>query len=249
MNIESVVRWYRNGEEYADGVQLLKLDGLDVTTFLHPSAQKYQLLKIKLFATAGCNEFDIISWTGDLTETLVESTIKIDIQEDKPIEILPNQNTYVARKTCRELYPSIDWNTAPDEVKLLFSNQITSYYNFRDAHIELQNLEECEQARILCKTVIENVTKNRMYIQQLQYYNDHGKLLKPKIGKREKMVQEVLDGGDKLEISKLLLRSSDAIKDTEREIKKGDKPELNQSRNETIARNETIIARCNALLL
>ena len=249
MKIETIVRWYRSGEDYAQAVQLLKAEGLDIATFQHPSPQKYQLLKNKLFSVAGCNEFDIHSWTGTLEDEQPDEPKANDQQEENKVEVLPNQNVFVARKTCRELYPKINWDTAPDEIKLLFSDQITCYYNFRDAHALLQDTPDGEESRGLCEKIIENVTKNRKCIHELQYFNDHGQLLKPKRRKREMDIDNILSSGDKLEISKLLLKCTDAIKDTKREIKKGNKPELNQSRNETIARNEAIIIRCNALLV
>ena len=60
MEIQKVLEWHKNGEDYQEAVDLLRAEYIDVEPFRYPNPRNFQIVKSRLFALAGCNEFDII---------------------------------------------------------------------------------------------------------------------------------------------------------------------------------------------
>lgn len=247
MRIEKVVRWYRSGESFAEAVELLKSEGLDVSNFQHPNPQKFILLKNKLFASAGCNEFDLKTWNGSIDiEPDQPQTVTTEVEPE--VELRPTQNAHIASRVRCQLYPKINFETAPDEIKVLIADQFTAYYNYVDAHARLFEIADGEEKRQLCETIILNVRRNRECIDRLQFFNDHG-ILKENRGKKPSKTKAILEGGNLLEIARLRENSLEAIAKTELEIKKNNKPDLQESRKLSIMKKQIIVKRCEELLL
>ena len=85
----------------------------------------------------------------------------------------------------RDQYPFLNSQDCPDVLKIILSDMITAYYQYKEAHAKLSEMQddEIEQAATQCERVINNYINNREIRAELDYYKEHGEIL----GKAERL--------------------------------------------------------------
>lgn len=85
----------------------------------------------------------------------------------------------------RDQYPFLNSQDCPDVLKIILSDMITAYYQYKEAHAKLSEIQddEIEQAATQCERVINNYINNREIRAELDYYKEHGEIL----GKAERL--------------------------------------------------------------
>lgn len=160
----------------------------------------------------------------------------IRVLSDKipPMEIPSKQS----RSTFRENWSFLADEDCPNELKVLASDKITAYWNYVNAHEKLFSCFSLDECFVQAKNVVENYIENRKIHSELAYYKEHHSLLgKHPIFDEMKRLAELRG----LSIQDLFRRKcnlEDAIWRVKSEIKKGDKPHLQTSREQRLRQKQ-----------
>ena len=223
---DKVIIWLQAGANAQEGVRLLQEAGAHPLTLRlcasNPEANKRLIVRLL------CDRFNL---KGEYS-----------ISFSAPVVIKKNNQSF------REEFPFLDSPSCPVELEALASRKFTRYYAYIDLHTQLRacgSLEECAQ---ICKELIDNYLDNRAIWAELNYYQQHNKLLgKHPIFREFARRKELL----KMSVKELIYRQQKIMNNIWRvksEIKKGDKPHLDIERNNRLASYEAELAEVNRLL-
>lgn len=73
----------------------------------------------------------------------------------------------------RDDFPYLHEQDTPNELKILVSNKITCYHNYREAHAKLFDCTSMEEEFFVVKNLVENYIENYKIHQELHYYKKH----------------------------------------------------------------------------
>lgn len=161
---------------------------------------------------------------------------------------VPFSQTLTRGGRFREDWPFLSEPDCPVELKALAADMITSWHNYVDAHEELFRCttpEECFEAAE--KTVI-NFTRNSSSRVEFRYYKEHRRVLgrHPVFALTRRM-----DSLRRLPVTSLV-RKRDNVRDSiwraEREIRRGDRPDLKAKREERLGRLRMTLNEINRMI-
>lgn len=161
---------------------------------------------------------------------------------------VPFSQTLTKGGRFREDWPFLSEPDCPTELKALAADMITSWHNYVNAHEDLFKCttpEECFEAD--GKTV-RNFYQNSVSRTEFQYYKEHHRIL----GKHPIFaLTKKLDNLRRMPITELIRKRrnvQDSIWRAEREIKKGDRPDLKVSREERLSRLKMTLDEINRMI-
>ena len=154
--------------------------------------------------------------------------------------LAPNHSGHTApkpqrvQKSFRNEWPFIKEPNCPNELKVLASDKLTTYYRYVEAHDELFDCTNNQECYEVAKIVISNFLQNREIYRELEFYKEHNRVLgKHSIFKELSRLKELR----KLPLRELIRRQiniKESIWRASSEIAKRDKPYLDDKREESI---------------
>lgn len=161
---------------------------------------------------------------------------------------VPFSQTLTRGGRFREDWPFLAEPDCPTELKALAADMITTWHNYVNAHEELFRCttpQECFEAAE--KTVI-NFTRNSSSRLEFRYYKEHRRVL----GKHPIFaLTRRMDTLRRLPVTGLV-RKRDNVRDSiwraEREIRRGDRPDLKARREERLGRLRMTLNEINRMI-
>lgn len=171
----------------------------------------------------------------------------IDVKNKIPTPVAQNsqENT---RLKFRDEFPFLTSPNCPIELKALITDKFSSFYAYRQLHIELRNCVTLDKCAQVSKSLLENYTENKLIYAELDYYKQHGVILgKHPIFKHYERMNTLR----KLSIKELVRKQTQLQHNIWRiqdEIKKGDKPHLDADRTSRMNNRIQELNEVNKLL-
>lgn len=137
---------------------------------------------------------------------------------------VPNKDKF------REMFPFLSDINCPNELKVLASDKITTYWNVVSFHEKLFSCHTNIECLLIVKQLVENFIEDRSIKYELDYYKHHGGVLgKHRIFDEQKRVSNIR----KMNIRELISKEKqlkDNIWRIKSELAKGDKIYLQSER-------------------
>lgn len=156
--------------------------------------------------------------------------------------------TAVRRPGIRETWPFLSEPDCPPELKILAADKITAYRGFAREHAKLFSCATLEECLDTAKKCVNFYCQNRKIFSEFAYYKEHGVVL----GKhpvfdemrhrRELLSMSILD----MERRRQNLR--DAIWRLDKQIRMGDRPDLEASRMDLLETKKNELAEIESLI-
>lgn len=148
----------------------------------------------------------------------------------------------------REDWPFLSEPDCPTELKALAADMITSWHNYVNAHEDLFKCTTPEECFEAAEKTVRNFYQNSVSRTEFQYYKEHHRIL----GKHPIFaLTKKLDNLRRMPITELIRKRrnvQDSIWRAEREIKKGDRPDLKVSREERLSRLKMTLDEINRMI-
>lgn len=134
------------------------------------------------------------------------------------------------------------------ELKVLAADKITAYHNYVSLHERLFDCMTPEDGFGIAKKLLENFTRNRQIFSEFAYYKEHGRILgkHPIFAERKRIAGYEKMGTVSLMKKRNLLEKS--IWRLQADIRKGNRPQLDDSRRALIARHRRDLGTIDQLL-
>ncbi|HEY5508532.1 MAG TPA: hypothetical protein VIK29_07670 [Paludibacter sp.] len=220
---EIVLNWLQSGCDITTGVELL---------------EKYanNALLVRLVKSNPAKNADL----------LINSLCKLaNVERPKGS---PSINRPAARESFREEFPFLEKSDCPLELKALVTDKFSSFYRYRKLHAHLSDCSNLVECANTARELISSYRENRAIYAELNYYKQHKTVLgKHPIFKHFHKLQELKTLKVK-DLVKLQIKLNHNIWRINSEIEKGDKPQLNQSRLDSIEQKKSELAEVNRLL-
>ncbi len=161
---------------------------------------------------------------------------------------VPFSQTLTKGGRFREDWPFLSEPDCPTELKALAADMITSWHNYVNAHEDLFKCTTPEECFEAAKKTVRNFYQNSVSRTEFQYYKEHHRIL----GKHPIFaLTKKLDNLRRMPITELIRKRrnvQDSIWRAEREIKKGDRPDLKVSREERLSRLKMTLDEINRMI-
>lgn len=125
---------------------------------------------------------------------------------------------------------------------------LTAFENYRTAHEDLFLAESPEQFSSLAKTAVEQYIENRSIWEELNHFKANGKILGSHPIFHELIAFEALRKLNSSELSRKRTNLYINIQKTRKLITKGDKPELNLQREQSVLSKERLMLEIDKIL-
>ena len=154
----------------------------------------------------------------------------------------------ISKNSFREQWSFLSDSDCPNELKILAADKITAYRNYVVAHQDLFDCTTLEDGFFIAKKVVENFIENRKIYSELAFYKEHHNIL----GKHL-IFDEInrLNTLRELPIVELFRRRDNlegAIWRIQSEIKKGNKPYLQISREQRLNAKQRELNEINRII-
>lgn len=161
---------------------------------------------------------------------------------------VPFSQTLTKGGRFREDWPFLSEPDCPTELKALAADMITSWHNYVNAHEDLFKCTTPEECFEPAEKTVRNFYQNSVSRTEFQYYKEHHRIL----GKHPIFaLTKKLDNLRRMPITELIRKRrnvQDSIWRAEREIKKGDRPDLKVSREERLSRLKMTLDEINRMI-
>lgn len=161
---------------------------------------------------------------------------------------VPFSQTLTKGGRFREDWPFLSEPDCPTELKALAADMITSWHNYVNAHEDLFKCTTPEECYETAEKTVRNFYQNSVSRTEFQYYKEHHRIL----GKHPIFaLTKKLDNLRRMPITGLIRKRrnvQDSIWRAEREIKKGDRPDLKVSREERLSRLKMTLDEINRMI-
>jgi hypothetical protein len=161
---------------------------------------------------------------------------------------VPFSQTLTKGGRFREDWPFLSEPDCPTELKALAADMITSWHNYVNAHEDLFKCTTPEECFEAAEKTVRNFYHNSVSRTEFQYYKEHHRIL----GKHPIFaLTKKLDNLRRMPITELIRKRrnvQDSIWRAEREIKKGDRPDLKVSREERLSRLKMTLDEINRMI-
>lgn len=161
---------------------------------------------------------------------------------------VPFSQTLTKGGRFRKDWPFLAEPDCPTELKALAADIITSWHNYVNAHEDLFKCTTPEECFETAEKTVRNFYQNSVSRTEFQYYKEHHRIL----GKHPIFaLTKKLDNLRRMPITGLIRKRrnvQDSIWRAEREIKKGDRPDLKVSREERLSRLKMTLDEINRMI-
>jgi len=232
--VEKVTHWLQSGADYDAGLQLyVKSVGKGHPTIYilrKKSEANYQLLVKSLCYRAG------------IPETYKNQTAKSNHQKPE------SKQQTAKRKPLRQDYTFLSEPGTPNELKVLVSNKITAYHEYKAAHAKLFDNLSPDEEYANVRNLVENYIENYTIHQELSHYQKNRTILgKHPIFEEMKRLKKYRHTNS-VELFKQKKRVEHNIWRIRKLIDSGDKPHLNFQRLAKIKSYELELAEIKKLI-
>jgi len=198
--------------------------------------------QLRLLAGLSLQEYNVIM--SNPIRLFVLPEVKAEVPPTgKPEEETNNKDTGIpepVRKTIRlrQEFPFLSDPACPIELKILVSDKLTCYENYKAAHELLFEAENEEQLLNACSDVVDNYLENQQIWDELNHYKETGELLKKHpifatseniSNLKDKSLKELINRQKTLE---------KAISLKKKQLEDNDKPELTEQRQISLGEKE-----------
>lgn len=166
------------------------------------------------------------------------------------IECLKANIPNVAKRAIllRDEFPFLREANCPRVLKILVTDMVTAYDEYRKAHEDCFTAENEEQLLAYSKSTVENYLENRSIWEELNHFKETGEILgNHPIYEEMQELDEILKM-NAADLAKEKKNLASAINRLKNQIEKGDKPDLNLSRNELIESKARLLSEVETLL-
>lgn len=211
--------WIKAGADYSAGLKLyVRMVGKG-----HPTIyilRKYSVSNHRTLVTALTMRAGIKAKSPE--------PIKDTSKENKAPEA-PN------KRKLRDDYSFLDNPNTPNELKILVSNKITAYKEFKAAHEKLFDCRDNKEELATARHIIENYIENYRIHKELHHYKNTGTVLgNHPIFEEFARLKSIATSGP-IELMKQMKRLEHNIWRIQRYINSGDKPHLLFERQQKLA--------------
>lgn len=148
----------------------------------------------------------------------------------------------------REEWPFLSNPSCPMELKVLASDKITAYHNYRSLHEKLFDCTDTVSAFETAKNLLENYRQNRLILAEFAFYKEHHRILgKHPVFKERKQLDQYRRMSA-VQLYKEQQRLLGAIWRVKSEMAKGDKPHLLSERSARLASKQRELAAVEELM-
>lgn len=246
---DEILNWIKQGCEMQSGIKLYAKyafnDHFLRLLKLNPAGNR-NMLEYQLCKLVGISEkeFSKLKNTGHGKNIKEPGKSKSSNKQQR----LRSKEKVNKSPKLRDEWPFINEPECPPEFKILISDKITAYHAYKNAHEKLYdctNLKECFE---IGGTIVQNYLENRLIHEELDYYAKNKKVLgKHPIFAHLKNVQH-LKGLNIIELYDKYKKLEHNVWRIESEIKKGDKPHLDQERKNSLKYKKAELAEIKRLL-
>lgn len=151
-------------------------------------------------------------------------------------------------KKFRDEWPFLSDPGCPDELKVLANDKITAWHNFRRLHEQLFSCTSLDACFETAKNLLENFEQNRQITAEFAHYKEHHRILgKHPVFKHSDNLRKYRSLSI-VALTKEEKRLTGAVWRIESEIRKGDKPHLEEARTARLERKRSELAYVRTLI-
>lgn len=148
----------------------------------------------------------------------------------------------------RERYPFLNDPSCPVELQALVTRRITRYYEYSGLYQQLRDCDDLNQCGDVAGRLLDAYLDNRAITRELDYYQNHKKVLGKHPFFRHYQLLERLRSMSTRDLIKEEKKTKDNIWRVKSEMKKGDKPHLDEKRRLKLQEYEMKLQEINRLL-
>ena len=169
-----------------------------------------------------------------ITNKLALGLTRRSTPESKRPDAEVSHNPLRAKRRLREEFPFLASPDCPLELKALVTDRISSYHAYHDAYAELFTASTPEECADVARRLINAYIENRRMWAELEYYQEHKKILGHHPIFRQFSNMKLLRSMNLKDLIRREERVKKNIWRVQSEINKGDKPALEIPRKEKI---------------
>ena len=161
----------------------------------------------------------------------------------------PTRPTVEAQSTrLRERWPFLDDPSAPMELKALITQRITRYHEYSKLYTQLRDCQSLEELSTTCGKLLDAYLDNQQIARELDYYQQHHRVLGRHPMFRHFQQLTRLRSSSVKELLREQQKTRDNIWRVNSELRKGDKPHLDERRRQKLQEYELKLQEINRLL-
>ena len=123
---------------------------------------------------AGLSELDLRRMPRRAAKSVPEIPAQAAPEAAVPVVIPEGEKRKIR---FRERYPFLGSDRCPDVLKVLVADMFTAYGNFRESFALLQKGDMTRVMARECESAVESYLEDRMILDELDHYREHGELL------------------------------------------------------------------------
>lgn len=160
----------------------------------------------------------------------------------------------VAPKSCspspklRDQWPFLNKPDVPVELQALVTRKITRYHEYTSLYQQLRDCADTDQCADVARKLLDAYLDNHAIFREMDYYQKHGKVLGRHPLFRHFQQLTRLRSSSIKELLKEQQKTKDNIWRVNSEIRKGDKPHLDEKRHQKLQEYEMKLQEINRLL-
>jgi hypothetical protein len=151
-------------------------------------------------------------------------------------------------RNLRDTYPFLSEPTCPPELKVLVSDRITLYHTYNDLYPQLRSCDSAEACASVAGRLLDAYLENRLIGKELDHYRDHGQVLGiHPVFKNMKHLRSLAS----MSVVQLMERKRKVEQNIWRvgsELRKGNKPHLEQERRQRLQAYKQELNQINGIL-
>lgn len=158
------------------------------------------------------------------------------------------QTSQKSARSFREQWPFLADADCPIELKALAADKITAYNEYCALHEKLFNCTSTEESFDTANNLLEKYRQNLQITAEFAYYKEHGHILGKHPVFKENQKLKLYRKMNPYQLAQEQRRLAGSIWRINSEIKKGNKPHLQDSREASRAKKERELAVVNNLI-
>ena len=151
-------------------------------------------------------------------------------------------------RKLRDRWPFLNEPSAPVELKALVTQRITRYHEYSNLYLQLRDCKDATELSTVCGKLLDAYFDGRQIADELDYYQQHRRVLGRHPYFRHFQQLSLLRSCSVKDLLRLQQKTRDNIWRVNSEIKKGDKPHLDQKRRQKLQQYELKLQEINRLL-
>lgn len=233
---DQVLNYLQSDRSYDAAVRLLnKIPGASLALRaraqrVSANAEMHQTINYQLCKLVGITEAQMDAL---LKQPLADAPSN---SEPKLVESNEAPSKDVGRGAALRMeFPFLLDKDCPMELKVLVADKMNAYYEFKEKHAQLFDATTEEELAAAVQGSVEAYIDNQLIYRELDHYREHKKVLgEHPIFTKMKLQEEIgkLSGADLVKRRNAVVKSINSAKAA---IEKGDRPDLDEKRQETIS--------------